>query len=153
MQFPIASVNLHSIFTTQPSFLLRSSAQWHASATPLSPHPFHPDSPSDKPTARHIRSTHPFRVFSVFRGSNLSACSPLLGHPLRGQASPGGYASLRLCVKTSPPLAKSANGSRRRHQGNRARGNSGCRNLIPAMRGNTLSSLPGRPLAGLWVPI
>ena len=25
--------------------------------------------------------------------------SPLLGHPLRGQASPGGYASLRLCVK------------------------------------------------------
>ena len=28
-----------------------------------------------------------------------SAYSPLLGHPLRGQASPGGYASLRLCVK------------------------------------------------------
>ncbi len=28
-----------------------------------------------------------------------SAHSPLLGHPLRGQASPGGYASLRLCVK------------------------------------------------------
>ena len=27
------------------------------------------------------------------------AYSPLLGHPLRGQASPGGYASLRLCVK------------------------------------------------------
>ena len=28
-----------------------------------------------------------------------SADLPLLGHPLRGQASPGGYASLRLCVK------------------------------------------------------
>ena len=25
--------------------------------------------------------------------------------------------------------------------------------LIPAMRGNTLSSLPGRPLAGPWAPI
>ena len=84
-KLPSADGGLHLLYLGR-RHPLKGIENLEKAVAELNSNPVNPVNPVQKTSTRSTRL-------------KTSAYSPLLGHPLRGQASPGGYASQRLCVK------------------------------------------------------